>query len=98
MLRLRPGRPSRGVEILSGGRFALGHFFGGPGRCDTKHEIGQVGGKLPATMPWIGAYKLVDKEKNWRLVRPRPLAPLPLRERPAREAWRVRGLAAVAAE
>ena len=32
-------------------------------RC-AEHEIEQVGEKLRAMMPWIGASKLVDKEKN----------------------------------
>ena len=33
-------------------------------RRSAEHEIEQVGEKLRAMMPWIGANKLVDKEKN----------------------------------
>ena len=33
-------------------------------RRSAEHEIEQVGEKLRAMMPWIGASKLVDKEKN----------------------------------
>ncbi len=33
-------------------------------RRAAEHEIEQVGEKLRAMMPWIGASKLVDKEKN----------------------------------
>ncbi|NNG03257.1 MAG: ketol-acid reductoisomerase [Inquilinus sp.] len=33
-------------------------------RRAAEHEIEQVGEKLRAMMPWIGANKLVDKEKN----------------------------------
>ena len=33
-------------------------------RRAAEHDIEQVGEKLRAMMPWIGASKLVDKEKN----------------------------------
>jgi len=33
-------------------------------RRSAEHEIEKVGEKLRAMMPWIGANKLVDKEKN----------------------------------
>ena len=33
-------------------------------RLNDEHQIEEVGGKLRAMMPWIGANKLVDKAKN----------------------------------
>ncbi|WP_322868069.1 ketol-acid reductoisomerase [Aquicoccus sp. G2-2] len=39
-------------------------FFKGTRRLNDEHQIEQVGEKLRAMMPWIGAGKLVDKAKN----------------------------------
>ncbi|MBF0373536.1 MAG: ketol-acid reductoisomerase [Alphaproteobacteria bacterium] len=33
-------------------------------RREAEHQVEQVGGKLRAMMPWIGANRLVDKNKN----------------------------------
>ncbi|MBF0334002.1 MAG: ketol-acid reductoisomerase [Alphaproteobacteria bacterium] len=33
-------------------------------RREAEHQVEQVGGKLRAMMPWIGANRLVDKSKN----------------------------------
>jgi ketol-acid reductoisomerase len=33
-------------------------------RMNDSHPIEEVGERLRAMMPWIGANKLVDKEKN----------------------------------
>ena len=33
-------------------------------RVWAEHDVEEVGERLRAMMPWIGANKLVDKEKN----------------------------------
>ena len=39
----------------------------------ASHQIEEVGAKLRGMMPWIGANKLVDKEKNWTNLHARHL-------------------------
>jgi ketol-acid reductoisomerase len=39
-------------------------FFKATRRINDEHQIEQVGAKLRAMMPWIGASKMVDKERN----------------------------------
>jgi len=50
-------------------RFMLDNRMGNPEmkaarKLQAEHSIEKVGGELRAMMPWIGASKLVDKEKN----------------------------------
>jgi ketol-acid reductoisomerase len=61
------------LEDIQSGKFvrdfmmenAVGQpFFKGTRRLNDEHQIEQVGEKLRAMMPWIGAGKLVDKAKN----------------------------------
>jgi ketol-acid reductoisomerase len=50
-------------------RFVLDNRAGNPElkahrKLQAEHPIEQTGAQLRAMMPWIGANKLVDKEKN----------------------------------
>jgi ketol-acid reductoisomerase len=63
----------RVLEDIQSGRFtrdwmlenkAHQSSFKATRRRNSEHAIEQVGGRLRAMMPWIGANRLVDKDKN----------------------------------